>query len=363
MNLGNDQNIKDINDSSINQAGRDIVQNYYGITVDEAMAICKSVVETEMRIFSLEAKQEAEKRLQTISNSTLTEISRLKSELLQRFKEPAIQVALNETFKEYIKTGDDNLAGNMIDLMIERLKVQERTTNQSLIDEARIVIPKLSMNSIALLAILVFNKIILPYNKNKYADLVARMTPIVEKLKDISSLDIAYLKQVGCGVDVPTYMANSLEKHLLNNYDLFFRHPISNEDFNKVLQLYSPLINTNQMDNCGAILYLFQPSKSNNMDMEFNCSCMQSIQLGFYQSGKEHLLQIVDCFAKASSPYSESEVLNYHTNIENNWLYAFELFKKEQIRSFQLNPVGVYIGIRQLSRICQIDIPLSLFYQ
>lgn len=42
--------------------------------------------------------------------------------------------------------------------------------------------------------------------------------------------------------------------------------------------------------------------------------------------------------------------------------YAFDVFKNNQITTFQLNPVGVYIGIRQLTKICKMSIPMSLFY-
>jgi len=187
MNFGNDQKIESVNQSTIVQAKGDI--NFNGITAETAMEICKYVVKAELAVYTQDARVEAEKRLSDISEKTIDRITSLKEDLLHRFKEPAIQMALNETFKNHIASGNEELGENLIDLLIERLRVQERTTEQSIIDEARNIIPKLSSNTVSLLAIMVFSKLIFPYDKKQYDDLLLKLAPLVERLKNIKILE------------------------------------------------------------------------------------------------------------------------------------------------------------------------------
>lgn len=230
MNVGNNQTAENINNSSILQAKGDI--NINGISAEAALEICKYVVKAELSIYAQDARNEAEKRLSDISEKTIERITSLREDLLSRFKEPAIQLALNETFKNYIASGDENLEEDLIDLLLERLNIQDGTTEQSVIDEARNIIPKLSLNTVSLLALIAFSKLIFPLNRNQYDDLLTKLAPVAEKAGNVTSLDIAHLKQVGCGFGISAFqVAEPLERQLLSNYDMFFRHPISNEGY------------------------------------------------------------------------------------------------------------------------------------
>lgn len=358
MNFGNEQKIEGINQSTIVQAKGDI--NFNGITAEMAMKICKYVVKTELAVYTQDARVEAEKRLSDISEKTIDRITSLKEDLLHRFKEPAIQIALNETFKNYIASGDEELGENLIDLLIERLNVQERTTEQSIIDEARNIIHKLSSNTVSLLAILVFSKLIFPYNRKQYDDLLLKLAPLAEKLKNISSLDIAHLKQIGCGYGISAFhVTESLEKHLLSDYDLFFRHNISLDRLNSVFQKYPQLMNISQLNNLRYIMSLFAIE---GQCVSFKVTNSKTITEAFHKANKDLLLPLFEDLKNTATPFTEDEIRNYHVQKDSRWQYAFDVFKKDQITTFQLNPVGVYIGIRKLTKICEMSIPMSLFY-
>ncbi len=357
MNFGNDQKIESVNQSTIVQAKGDI--NFNGITAETAMEICKYVVKAELAVYTQDARVEAEKRLSDISKKTIDRITSLKEDLLYRFKEPAIQMALNETFKNHIASGNEELGENLIDLLIERLKVQERTTEQSIIDEARNIIPKLSSNTVSLLAIMVFSKLIFPYNKKQYDDLLLKLAPLVGRLKNISSLDIAHLKQVGCGYGTPAiHFTESLEKVLLSIYDLFFRHNISLNELNSVFQKHSQLINSLHTD----FLYIMSLFSTEGQYASFNIGSTKTVTVSFNQANKDYLIPLFEDLKNKAIPFTEDEVRYYHIQKDSRWQFAFEIFKNEQITTFQLNPVGTYIGIRQLTKICEKPIPMSLFY-
>ena len=358
MNFGNDQKIESVNQSTIVQAKGDI--NFNGITAETAMEICKYVVKAELAVYTQDARVEAEKRLSDISEKTIDRIISLKEDLLYRFKEPAIQMALNETFKNHIASGNEELGENLIDLLIERLKVQERTTEQSIIDEARNIIPKLSSNTVSLLAIMVFSKLIFPYNKKQYDDLLLKLAPLAERLKNISSLDIAHLKQVGCGYGISAFhVVEPLEKHLLSNYDLFFRHNILLNELNDIFQKYPQLI-TNSLHT--DLLYITVLLFTEGQYASFNIGSTKTVTVSFNQANKDHLIPLFEDLKNKAIPFTEDEVRYYHIQKDSRWQFAFEIFKNEQITTFQLNPVGTYIGIRQLTKICERPIPMSLFY-
>lgn len=355
MNFGNDQKIESVNQSTIVQAKGDI--NFNGITAETAIEICKYVVKGELAVYTQDARVEAEKRLSDISEKTIDRITSLKEDLLHRFEEPAIQMALNETFKNYIASGNEELGENLIDLLIERLRVQDRTTEQSIIDEARNIIPKLSSNTVSLLAIMVFSKLIFPYNKEQYDDLLLKLAPLTEKFKNINSLDIAHLKQVGCGYGISAFhVAESLEKDLLSIYDLFFRYNISLDELNDLFRKYS------QQTTNSDLLYILGLFSTEGQYVSFNVGSTKTVTEAFNQANKDKLIPLFEDLKNKAIPFTEDEVRDYHIQKDARWQFAFEVFKNNQMTTFQLNPVGVYIGIRQLTKICETPIPMSLFY-
>ena len=111
MLTNNKQEVADVQNSVVNQAQGDIII-HNGITAETAMEICKCVVRSELAIYTQQANETAHKRLNEISEKTIDRISSLKQELLQRFNEPAIQIALNETFKSHIAVGDEEVEEN-----------------------------------------------------------------------------------------------------------------------------------------------------------------------------------------------------------------------------------------------------------
>ena len=360
MNLVNEQKILYVNNSSVLQAKGDININN-GVSVETAMEICKYVVRSELAIYTQQAEIEAQKRLSDISEKTIDRITSLKEDLLQRFNEPAIQIALNETFKNYIASGDEILGENLIDLLIERLNVKEKSTEQALIDEARNIIPKLSSATVALLTFLVFSRLIFPYDKQKYDSLILKLAPLSERLNHINSLDIAYLKQVGCGTGISAFKTvSSLEKSLLSKYDLFFRHGISLNTFKNVISKFPHLLNSLSSNDMEYVIGLLNFGANN---VSFNVNSTNRVKEIYNENKKEYLLPIFEELKSESIPFSEDDVRVYHIQKDNRWRYAFDLFKKDEISSFILNPIGIYIGLRQLTQICGEPIPMSVFYK
>ena len=357
MLTNNKQEVADVQNSVVNQAqGNIIIHN--GITAETAMEICRCVVKSELAIYTQQANETAYKRLDEISEKTIDRISSLKQDLLQRFNEPAIQMALNETFKSHIAAGDEELEDDLIDLMIERLNVQDRTTEQAIIDEARRIIPKLSPATIALLTVIVFSKLIFPYNKMRLEILIKNLSQVISRINNISILDTEYLKQVGCCTGTPILTVNtSLEQTFMQDYELIFRDPLPIECFNKILNKYS----RGNLNKVRVILSLFD-----YIENSFLCKIprQKSINEQIYDViDKVDLDAMIDEYKAETKALSENEIREYFVNIDPNWQQVFQLFNQRCLQSIQLTPVGIYIGIRQLSKICGEPIPMELFFQ
>ena len=358
MLTNNKQEVADVQNSVVNQAQGDIII-HNGITAETAMEICKCVVRSELAIYTQQANETAHKRLDEISKKTIDRISSLKQDLLQRFNEPAIQIALNETFKSHIAVGDEELEENLIDLLIERLNVQDRTTEQAIIDEARQIIPKLSPTTIALLTVIVFSKIVFPYNKAKLEELIKKLSPVIHRIQNITALDAEYLKQVGCGSGNQMMIVNSsLEQTLKGAYELIFREPMLLNNLNEILQKYS----SGDLNRAKVILSLFVLPEDNKFLA--TVPRQQSINGQVYSIiNQDDISSIIDDYKSYTRAFTEDEIKNYFINIDNNWQYVFQLFNQNHIQSLRLTPVGVFIGIRQLSKICGKPIPIELFFQ
>jgi hypothetical protein len=78
---------------------------------------------------------------------------------------------------------------------------------------------------------------------------------------------------------------------------------------------------------------------------------------------QDDINSIISDYKSYTRAFTEDEIKNYFIDIDNNWQYVFQLFNQNHIQNLRLTPVGVFIGIRQLSKICGEPIPIELFFQ
>ena len=118
-------------------------------------------------------------------------------------------------------------------------------------------------------------------------------------------------------------------------------------------------MNVSQQTNVQYIMGLFSIE---GQYVSFNVTNTKTVTEVFNQANKDQLIPLFEDLKNKAIPFTEDEVRNYHIQKDARWQYAFDVFKNNQVTTFQLNPVGVYIGIRQLTKICEMSIPMSLFY-
>ncbi len=349
-------------ESTVHQAGNvfpNATTVNIGMTDTEVRALVDKLVKSKLALYQQDAAEETLRRKMVIIDQLIERLKQLDSALRQRFQEPAIQFAVSETTTEYIRSGKEELSDDLIDLMIERLKVEEHSTQQAIIDDARHILPKLSNSAVAILAMLAFVKIILIRQRSQFIDCLRKLSPLLSQLEDLHSLDIAYLEQARCGHSQPAITYNqSFVASMKRTYDVFFTHPITADTYNRVLAEN----HLNTVVDIHAHVATMSLFAFKGELLQYNLSTKaddRSIKGPF----KDHVIACYNALRPHFKPYTDNEIRQFFLDIDPNWQAAFNLFERSDIRTLLLDPVGVYIGTRKLTHLLGEDVPLGIYYE
>ena len=126
-------------------------------------------------------------RLEAIENKTR----------IEKLKKPSMQLCIHKTIMETVGTEDDEKRKELMDLLIDRLNVEEESTERVVIEDAIENAAKLSKPLKALLAALLLRSIIHPeplmmnHTFGKYGEMF-------RDLGNLTGLDIAFGRQMQC---------------------------------------------------------------------------------------------------------------------------------------------------------------------
>lgn len=368
--LNRTQQVEDVTNSSINQAGRDVVINNSGVSATDVLAIVNSVVADKISLYKQQAEIIAKQRFDDFKNCLIANLQEKANDRLDRFEQPSIQMATRNAALGYIQSGRVEEKENLIDLLIERVNVEEHTTKQHLIDKAIQVLPTLSVESLHLLAFVAFTNLSRSCRISDYGKWIASINPIINTLDRVSSLDIDFLNQADCTYNGIGFQREDFIESQLKTCDLLFRHHPSQEIVKQIFDR-----NGIEVVNNG---YHFCKGKRQDWAVTF-------IEIfGLYSVGytihplltslsytKENLLkrgygdifESMQLYYDSTTLFSREEVEKYYIDINPKWRTAFDLLKRKDICSLYLKPVGRYIACRILSKLSNTDISLDIFYK
>ena len=237
----------------------------------------------------------------------------------------------------------------MIDNLIQRLEVEEHTTLQSLIDEASSIIPKLSVDCLNFLSLLVFSKVYFGFTRLGFLKFyLPKIEKWFESSSRITELDVAYLRQIGCCSGGMTISYNQdLEDSFLMNYNWIFRDGVT---MNELYQIFD--IDTLKKTNVqlftkeGDKAYLMFP----NENIAHQYLKQKGLEDMFYQLNAH-----IDKFILHSKGYISDKMkdkIKY-------WEKVSSLFQKQSVKSLFINPVGYYIAMRKM----KLDLDLNLDFK
>ena len=130
------------------QANTVIINN--GLSSSEAKEVSKYVFYENIQNYTKEAKKEAEDRFNLFTEKLLKRLKLLEVELA-KFKDPEYQMSLFEAQKAAIKKPDS--IDSLVELMTQRTKPINNSTLVVTIEEAIIILPKLTEKQLDILAL------------------------------------------------------------------------------------------------------------------------------------------------------------------------------------------------------------------
>lgn len=370
-NVGDKQEISKIQDSTVLQAGGDLTINT-GLHASDVIEIVKEVVASELAVYTREADKKAEERLQRFSEDLVEELAKKVSDKLNRFNEPSLQMAARDAALSFVRSGDEKEERVLIDLLIERVSVEEHTTMQRLIDQAFKVVPTLSPECLDLLSLVVFRNLSYTGTRDKMIEWIKSMGSIIQRVSKITNLDIAFLSQADCVISIPGMsFSKSWGDAFLNRYDLVFRHPVPHDISDSFMRKFSMhwengnfIVGTDLLKENNAVLYflsafLFHPDGT----ISFNLTDRNTLFNGIHSVGLDYIRPDVEQLINSAQQFRPEEVRSFFVDIDPRWDLAINLLDKPTLLAVQLLPVGQYIGARQLSMLSGREVPFDVFYQ
>ena len=334
-------------------------------------------------------------------------IKKLKSlenhQVLEKLRIPKFQFIVNKAMKEYTNSEDEETKEEIVNLLIERLKVDDNNPEKFLIDDAIELLPILTKKQTYLLAALALRKksIVIIEDTLTARNYLERLAKLFEYLDDIVNYDLQYLKQKNCCTPI---VGNSscydICKKIKEDFSLLFRRPCKKAEYDSFLNEHR----RNRREKIKG--YKSKISKIDIKERKFDYISVLNEYKEFlrnypeqpiidgqpivFQNGTEELMlsfcsteslenairntkltkgfnstprvfkEIIDLFI----PFANYEIENYLISLNKNWEKAFPVFKRNDILNIDLTPLGAFIGRRIITKVTGAQTrPLEDFYK
>lgn len=361
------QKISDVTDSTVYQAGGNVTV-VQGLTAKDVLDIVNGVVADKLAIYKCQAEAVAESRLKKFAEDLVSKLQGKGDDVLSKFNQPAVQMSVRHAALGYIQNGEDGGREDLIDLMMERVRVDEHSTRQHLIDKVIEVLPTLSVECIDLLTLLAFAKLVHTGNVHNCNKWFACMNPVLERLKHVTKLDADYLNQADCTYSMIVYGQTDFVERQQKDYDLLFRHE-PQENFLEILQerlkvrLENGHLKYSSEKKQEWAICLLQIFDMSSASIKCNMTSLERGKGELIKKGYNDLADILQSYYDSTQPFSKEEVVQYFIDRNPNWETAFELLKRSDVASLNLKPVGVYIACKMLSKLAEKDVSMDIFYE
>ena len=148
-----DKQIQESGDDSVNIQAKSIVVQM-GITYSDMKEIALDVYKENADKLSKVAEDIALKRVEEITEKILQTLKSRNPEGLNSAQDPDFQYSLLTVQREYAKSGDKDLGDLLVDILVERTKVEQRGLLQIVLNESLGTAPKLTGSQLNVLSII-----------------------------------------------------------------------------------------------------------------------------------------------------------------------------------------------------------------
>ena len=325
------------------------------------------IVKKDFEAFSLDAVEAAKLEIAEFLNKCYEGLAKEKLiPLVERFKKPSMQIGLHDSLIGYISSENDNTKEYIVDVMIDRLKVESNSTEQSLVDDAIKIVPHLNQSTLSLLALMTLrHQVAQPPISFMLDHYFRSLSTIIDNLPSISNLDIEYIEQNKCTKPIiGIYPIDTFENHLLKQYDLFFRKEGRKSELDQYALIHPEIMEPiNEMNSC---MFCGADGK-----IDYWKFCDTNSKL-FYDRlrnrGQEYLIPLVEELKSRTPQMSVQEVRDYLCCLNPNWQIAINLLNSPKLTRTALTVLGLYIGNKVIAKhtngksisISKLTTPISL---
>lgn len=338
-------------DSSTNFQGQSIIINQ-GISYADAKEIALDVYKANFLQLSQNAAETARARAEELTDDFLTKLKQENESAISSMNEPGMQAALYEAQKQYAKTGDKNLEGLLVDILVERANTNERNIHQIVLDEALGVASKLTTEQMDALTV---NFII---SKTKNHSLVSleslqsylntHLLPFIDELNSESSC-YQHLDYVGCGSLMHVGGMHPIEHLFRIGYPGLFSKGFDGERFNNEIGKISD--HTALITRC---LHDNDKLQINAIDQKVLDGLCEKLVIEDDRKKK-----ITNLFN--STTMSDQEIKEYLLSVNPKLQKLFDLWQNSSISKFGLTTVGIAIAQANFRRKTGIKLDLSIW--
>ncbi len=323
-----------------------------GISYNDARQIALDVFKANIYEFTEKAAQVAAERANSFNDALINKLFKDIPQLTQKLEEPSVQSSMFNAQREFAKTGDFDLENRLLDLLVERINSEERSLKQIALDEALLVLPKLTNEQINILTFLLSA---VDLSHESVSSLSAFSNFINDKLlifypeSNFGRSFFAHLQGTGCCIVHPegsTY--KPLEEIYRNRFKGLFSKGFSKIDFQERvdynIQGYNSII-----INC----------LRNDYQMQYN-----AINDGVLESTLAHLSPETLNKIKAlgdERTMSIDEIKNDMTLINPKAKRMLEDWKNSALKTIKLTSVGYAIAVLNYNKRINENLNLEAF--
>lgn len=338
-------------DSSTNLQGQSIVINQ-GISYSDAKEIALDVYKSNYLQLSQDAAELARSRAEELTDDFLQKLKEEKEEAIEEIGTPGMQSAIYEAQKQFAKSGDKDLEGLLVDILVERAITPDRNIQQIVLDEALSVAGKLTTEQMDALTL---NFLITHTQKPNLVNLesikeylIREIVPFTHELSDTSSC-YKHLEYAGCGSIMEASTIKPVEELLKQRYPALFSKGFSEDKFRADVGepiLYKHLLmrNFHSLNNIQL--------SSMNVEVLRHMAKDQNIS-------EDNLNKLITLFN--STLMNVTEIKEYLLEQVPEIKALFDLWRDSSISKFTLTTVGIAIAHANFRRRTGVKLDLSIW--
>lgn len=336
-------------DSSTNLQGKNITINQ-GISYTDAKEIALDVYKANFLQLSQEAANQARIRAEELTDNFLTKLKEENEAAVSEMSTPGMQAALYEAQKQYAKTGDKNLEGLLVDILVERASTPERNIHQIVLDESLSVAAKLTTEQMDALTV----NFLLSKTKNhtlvnleaisKYID--TDIIPFLSELSDTSSC-YEHLEYVGCGSLMGISRIHPVEHLFRLQYPGLFSKGFEIERFENEIG--------NPAEYAGLVMKCFHfPNLYQFTAIDTDVLNQIATERNVPEESKNKMVTLFN-----STLMNDNEIKEYLIKTKPELQPLFDLWQNSSISNFSLTTVGIAIAQANYRRRTGVKLDLS----